>query len=181
MTNIRIRLCAPATALAVAGLLASGCSGGGGNEGAAEAGALPAAGEPPAGRLIEATAPDGHALREVREGTAPAVRLEATRDAESGWNLHLVTEAYRFVPERAGQQARGGEGHAHLYLDDERIARVYGPWFHVPADAVPDGPHELSVITAHDHTAWATEGRPVQDTAEVTGRPADAGGGPGGH
>ncbi|MCF6521899.1 hypothetical protein [Streptomyces sp. JJ36] len=183
MTQIRIRLCASAAGLAAAGLFATGCAGGDDGGGADPAGAAPAAAgsaaaPAPAGKLIDATSPDGHPLREVPRETAPAVRLEVTPDSESGWNVQVKTERYRWAPGKAGQQAAGGEGHAHLYLDGERIARLYGEWFHVPADAVPDGPHELSaILTASDHSAWAADGRPIEDAVRVTGRAADAGGG----
>lgn len=101
-----------------------------------------------------------------RLGRAAAVRLQVQKDSKSGWNLHVITERFRFAPERAGQQARPQEGHAHLYLDGTKIARLYGPWYHLAPSAVPRGEHTLTVsLTANDHTAWAVNGKPIQATA----------------
>lgn len=123
-----------------------------------------------AGRLLPATSPDGHRLREVPASEAPTVRLQVREDPASGWNLHVITERFRFAPERTGQQARPQEGHAHLYLDGEKIARLYGPWYHLAPSAVPHGEHTLTVsLTANDHTAWAVNGEPIQATATITG------------
>lgn len=123
-----------------------------------------------AGRLLSATSPDGHRLREVPASEAPTVRLQVQKDSKSGWNLHVITERFRFAPERAGQQARPQEGHAHLYLDGAKIARLYGPWYHLDLFTVPHGEHTLTVsLTANDHTAWAVNGKTIQATASVTG------------
>lgn len=120
-----------------------------------------------AGQLLEETSADGHQLREVPADDAPQVGVELTEDPDSGWNVHLDTERFTFAPERVGGKARANEGHAHLYLDGEKIARLYAAWHHLPASAVPDGEHTLMVqLNANDHTAWAVDGVPV--SAETT-------------
>ncbi|WP_343233636.1 hypothetical protein [Streptomonospora sp. PA3] len=96
--------------------------------------------------------------------------LEATKDPSAGWNVHLDVERYAFTPGRVGGRPRQGEGHAHLYVDGEKIARVYGPWHHVPASAVGQGEHTLSVrLSANDHSTWAVGGEPISDSTAITG------------
>ncbi|WP_205855855.1 hypothetical protein [Phytoactinopolyspora endophytica] len=120
-----------------------------------------------AGRLLEETSADGHQLREAPGQEAPGVTMEVTEDPASGWNIYLDAEHFTFAPERAGEEARPTEGHAHLYLDGEKIARLYGAWYHLPASAVPEGEHTLMVqLNANDHTAWAVDGAAV--SAETT-------------
>ncbi|WP_052745683.1 hypothetical protein [Allosalinactinospora lopnorensis] len=130
--------------------------------------------EPSAGEVLSETTPDGHKLREVPAEEAPSVELEVEPDAHDGWDLHLATEGFEFTPEESGGDAQGGQGHAHLYIDGEKYARVYGPWFHLPAEAVAGEERTLTVmLTANDHTAWAAEGEPVQAEHQVDGAEAD--------
>ncbi|MBB4932222.1 hypothetical protein F4561_003042 [Lipingzhangella halophila] len=125
------------------------------------------------GEVLSQTAPDGHNLREVPEDEAPSVELEAEPDAHNGWNVHLITDGFEFTPQKSGDEARGGQGHAHLYVDGEKYGRMYGPWFHLPAEAVADGEHTLRVtLNADDHTTWAVDGEPVQAEQDVDGAEA---------
>ncbi|ASU81845.1 hypothetical protein CDO52_02725 [Nocardiopsis gilva YIM 90087] len=115
----------------------------------------------------------GHKMREVAGDDAPSVELEATEDPASGWNVHLTVEGYDFTPDRTGEEPKEGEGHAHLYVDGEKVARVYGPWHHLPASAVPEGEHTLTVrLSANDHSTWAVDGEPISDSVTVAGEQA---------
>ncbi|MEV7524747.1 hypothetical protein [Streptomyces sp. NPDC091371] len=132
-----------------------------------------------AGTLLTADDGAGHRLREVPAEGAPEVQLTARPDSEDGWNLQLAVKNYRFTPDSTGGAALPGAGHAHLELDGRKIARLYGPWFHLPAAQVPEGAHTLTVrLYADDHTAWAVSGKPVQGALQLT---AAAPGQPGGH
>ncbi len=131
------------------------------------------------GTLLTATDATGHRLREVPAEGAPEVQLTVRPDSEDGWNLQLAVTNYRFTPDSTGGAALPGAGHAHLELDGRKLARLYGPWFHLPAAQVPEGAHTLTVrLYADDHTAWAVSGKPVEGTAQLT---ATAQGRPGGH
>ncbi|WP_308072760.1 hypothetical protein, partial [Streptomyces bambusae] len=120
----------------------------------------------------------GHRLRDVPAAGAPQVSLAVRPDSADGWNLQLTVRDFRFTPDSTGGAALPGAGHAHLALDGRKLARLYGPWFHLPAAQVPPGTHTLTVrLYADDHTAWSVAGRPVEATARLT---ADAGTGPAG-
>lgn len=112
---------------------------------------------------------------DVPEGMAvPTITIELTEDANSGWNMHLLTEHIEFAPERAGTEHYPGEGHAHLYIDGKMIARVYGKWFHIPQLA--PGRHQITVtLNSNDHNTYAVNGRVISDTAivEVEGPPPE--------
>lgn len=124
------------------------------------------------GTLLDAQDGGGHRLREVPAQGAPEVRLTARPDSEDGWNLQLAVTGFRFTPDSTGGAALPGAGHAHLDLDGHKLARVYGPWFHLPAAQVPQGPHTLTVrLYADDHTAWAVAGKPVESTVQLTAGP----------
>jgi hypothetical protein len=128
-----------------------------------------------AGRLLDTKDAQGHRLRETGAEAAPEVKLSVRPDSEDGWNLQLSLQRFRFTPDSTGGAALPGSGHAHLYLDGREVARLYGPWAHLPGSAVPrgkgakDGAHTLSVrLHADDHTVWAVRGKPVEGTAPLT-------------
>ncbi|WP_327285589.1 MULTISPECIES: hypothetical protein [unclassified Streptomyces] len=131
------------------------------------------------GTLLDAQDPGGHRLREIPAEGAPEVQLTARPDSEDGWNLQLTVKNFRFTPDSTGGAALPGAGHAHLELDGRKLARLYGPWFHLPASQVPEGAHTLTVrLYADDHTAWAVAGKTIEGTLQLT---AAAPGQPGGH
>ncbi|WP_324605342.1 hypothetical protein [Streptomyces sp. NRRL F-2664] len=133
------------------------------------------------GTLLPAADAAGHKLREVPATGAPEVHLALRPDSEDGWNLQLAVKNFRFTPDSTGGAALPGAGHAHLELDGRKLARLYGPWFHLPAAQVPEGTHTLTVrLYADDHTAWAVSGRAVEGTAQLTA-PAPARSEGGGH
>ena len=101
---------------------------------------------------------------------APTLDLQLAKDAKSGWNLHIATTNFRFAPERASRANRAGEGHAHVYVDGRKIARLYGPWFHL--DGLPPGKAEIAVtLIANDHSDLAVAGRPLR-AGKTIGVPA---------
>ncbi|MCG5212148.1 cupredoxin domain-containing protein [Streptosporangium soli] len=110
--------------------------------------------------------PEAGGLREASGGQS--ITLEVRRDTVSGWNVHVAAEGFRFTPDSVGGAAIPGSGHVRLYLDGERIARLYGPWYHLDARAVPAGTHELKAeLVADDHTAWSRDGRPITATTTL--------------
>jgi len=91
----------------------------------------------------------------------PDVQLTVEPDKHAGWNIQVTTTNFRFTPDRTGTEPVAGEGHAHLYLDGNKVARMYGPWYHIPDPGI--GPHELRVaLNANDHSEFAFDGTPVQ-------------------
>lgn len=147
--------------LAVAALVGlAGCGGDGGDDDGDQA---------PAGQLTGAEYL-GHELRGIPADGAPAIELEVTADEHGGWNLRLRTTGFAFTPAQVGGEARGGQGHAHVYVDGEKFARVYSEYYYLPDSAVPEGEHGLVVtLNADDHSVWAVDGEPIIATATVTG------------
>lgn len=80
----------------------------------------------------------------------PTIDLDVQKDPKSGWNAHITVENFSFAPERASTDHISGEGHAHIYVDGEKINRVYGNWYHL--GELPTGSHEITVnLTTNDH------------------------------
>jgi len=85
----------------------------------------------------------------------------------AGRNLEIITENFRFAPEHAGSENVAGEGHAHLYIDGKKIARVYGPWFYIPEPG--PGTHSVRVtLNANSHQDFVVGNQVIEDTENFT-------------
>ncbi|MGY3683710.1 hypothetical protein [Streptomyces sp. TE33382] len=166
----RTRTAALLAALALALVLgASGCGGratthhkpGTGHEQASGA----------VGRLLAADDGNGHRLRQVDADGAPEAELSVRPDSEDGWNVRVSVRNFRFTPDSVGGAALPGRGHVRLFLDGRPLARLYGPWYHLPgalAGSTAGGPRSLTArLYADDHTAWAVAAEPIQATAPL--------------
>ena len=97
----------------------------------------------------------------------PEVSIAAYKDAESGYNIRMVTTNFQIVPEHASTVFVENEGHAHLYLNGEKIARVYGEWYHIPN--LEPGTHTLRVVlNSHDHKDLMVNGQVIAATTTIT-------------
>ena len=100
-----------------------------------------------------------HDVRVV-EPPIPTVDIVVEPDPKKGWNLHVVTEHFTFAPERVNDTYRKGEGHAHLYLNGERLTRLYSDWYHL--GALPPGEHVITLsLSANDHSELLADGVPI--------------------
>lgn len=121
----------------------------------------------PAAALAHAGHDHGHAHEPLKAKHPMSVTAELKRDTVSGWNLQVKPRGFEFTPARAGKSARQGKGHAHLYLDGDKIGRLYGEWIHL-ADFAP-GQHQLTVeLNADNHQAWVRGTKPVATTVHFT-------------
>ncbi|MFD2741407.1 hypothetical protein ACFSUD_17685 [Sulfitobacter aestuarii] len=99
-------------------------------------------------------------MLEISAVDAPEVSLLLNEDPLSGYNLQIKTRNFEFAPAEAGLQNAEGRGHAHVHVNGTRIARLYGPWLHIPA--LPEGEALIEVtLTANDHRTLAVAGNPI--------------------
>lgn len=77
-----------------------------------------------------------------------------TPDAKSGFNVE--TTNWTWAPENVNAAALPNQGHAHLYVDGVKVARLYGPWYHL--DGLAPGPHDITVtLNANNHAEYAAD------------------------
>ncbi len=93
----------------------------------------------------------------------PTIALVATSDTKSGVNLQISTTNFTMTPEAVGGPDAVGSGHAHVYLNGDKIGRVYSDWVHVP-DA-ETGDVIRVTLNGNSHAGWAGPDGPI--VAEV--------------
>lgn len=110
-----------------------------------------------------------HPVRNVAEGiAAPRVTHLVFPDAVDGYNVQILTENFTFTPAAINGPVAENSGHGHLYVNGEKIARLYGDWVHLPAAELKPGVNLVSVtLNANDHSVWAEDGQPISTTVRV--------------
>ena len=94
---------------------------------------------------------------------APVVNLQLFPLAGGGYNVRVQTLNFTFTPQNIDMDPVPGEGHAHLYVDGLKIARLYGEWYHL--GALPADAEVLTVsLYANDHSPFTVDGVPVSDS-----------------
>lgn len=97
----------------------------------------------------------------------PSVDLIVHPDAVQGWNLELKVTNFTFAPERINTASNPQEGHAHLYINGQKITRLYSTWYYL-SDLEP-GQHQIKVtLNANGHEALVSQDQPVEDTETIT-------------
>ena len=119
-----------------------------------------------------------HPIIEVPEGRpVPSLQIRLSPDMMDGFNVFLETANFRFAPQNLGTTIVANEGHAHLYVNGEKVARMYSPWHHLPAKLLREGLNRLEVeFSANDHSVWGVAGEPIGadvlvDTLDEDGDP----------
>ena len=93
----------------------------------------------------------------------PTVDLIVHKDAVIGWNLEVQVSNFQFAPENVNQESKTNEGHAHLYINGEKIARLYSSWHHL--DSLESGENEVKVtLNANGHEDLFYQGNEIADT-----------------
>ena len=99
----------------------------------------------------------------------PTVSLSHTVDPKMGWNLFADITDFEFAPRQAGLDNQDGAGHLHLYVDGEKVGRLYGPGWHL--SGLSAGTHEVTVeLNANSHAPYTAGGSPIvaSTTIEVS-------------
>ncbi|MCJ7873885.1 hypothetical protein [Phaeobacter sp. J2-8] len=111
-----------------------------------------------------------HAMIDIPAKGAPTIRISAQPDPETGWNLHAETANFAFAPAQSGTTHIPGQGHAHIYVNGHKLARLYGNWFHL-AD-LPTGKVDLRVgLYSNDHRMLSVAGTPIADSITLFNQP----------
>lgn len=96
----------------------------------------------------------------------PSLTLTAHKDLMSGWNLNIAPANFTFAPTRINTADNSGEGHAHLYINGQKVTRVYSPWFYI--NNLPVGLNTITVtLNANNHGPLMHRGEIIAASVEV--------------
>ena len=96
----------------------------------------------------------------------PTIDFTITKDSMGdGWTVHALTTNFQFTPEDLGMAPVAGEGHVHLYIDNELIVML-APWYHI--DALSKGPHIIKMsLNNNDHSIYTVNGTQIEATKNI--------------
>ena len=105
-----------------------------------------------------------------KNGLEPSIKAELQIDPVSGFNLHLITSNFVFAPESTGLKHKDGKGHAHLYIDEHKIARLYNSWFHI--DTIPEDAKQMRItLYSNDHRPFMADNKIISAVIELNTKP----------
>lgn len=120
----------------------------------------------PGGMMIMTNAP--HLSTQIPEGLPlPQLELDLITDKMSGFNLHIEYNLFRISSPDLYDQEKDAEemtvaGHAHLFINGEKVQRVYGRYLHLDAKYFIRGINQITVtLNDHDHSVWSKNNKPV--------------------
>ena len=97
---------------------------------------------------------------EVDARSAPSVEIKVTKDLMAGYHLQVIVGGFEFAPQSASLTHIEGEGHAHVYANGIKLARLYGEWMHL--ESLPKGNVAIEVsLNSNDHRALTVDGTPI--------------------
>lgn len=104
----------------------------------------------------------------IMEGQpVPSVDLMVHQDSLKGWNLEIKLNNFTFTPENVNQANQPNEGHAHLYINGEKITRIYGNWYYLAE--LPSGNNEVKIeLNTNSHESLMYQEQKIADQAIIT-------------
>ena len=96
-----------------------------------------------------------------------SIDITAEVDDSGGVSVEVITEGWLWTPENVDGEHVPGEGHAHIYVDDVKIDRVYGPSYHL--EGLEPGERQVRVtLNTNSHSELTYDGKAVEAIALVT-------------
>ena len=110
----------------------------------------------------------GHKKMEIPAGQpVPEVDLVVYPDVMKGWNLEVKLTNFEFAPESVNQDSNPNEGHAHLYVNGEKITRIYGNWYYL--ESLKPGSNKVTVsLNTNKHEELVKDGEMIMDTEIIS-------------
>lgn len=97
---------------------------------------------------------------------SPTIAFSMMQDSMGGWDVHVMTTNFTFSPEHLDGAPVLGEGHVHLYIDNDLIIML-GPWYHI--DSLTPGFHTIRVgLFNNDHSAYSINGIHIESQKQIT-------------
>ncbi|HMX04189.1 MAG TPA: hypothetical protein PK511_12625 [Chitinophagales bacterium] len=97
----------------------------------------------------------------------PGVWMEITKDAKDGYNIHFNTTNFQFAPDKVNTEHVMGEGSINLFINGDKVARVYGEWYHI--DIAAPGTYEVvATLNSNELSDYCIRGTPISAREKIT-------------
>ncbi|MEQ2525118.1 hypothetical protein EKG37_07025 [Robertmurraya yapensis] len=109
-----------------------------------------------------------HGFVEIPEGyDVPSVKIFVTQDQSDTWLLEVQTERFKFNPKMVGANLPSyNEGHAHLYINGEKVNRIYGRYYNL--GTLKLGKNEIKVtLNSNNHGILTHNGKLIENSTVV--------------
>ncbi len=108
----------------------------------------------------------GDAGQVAWEGAAPQMTIEVVEDPKSGYNALIAVDGLTLSAENVNGDHVDDEGHLHLYVNGQKVGRLYGDATHIPV--LPVGEVEITIgAFTNDHSAYVIDGEPIEASISV--------------
>lgn len=106
-------------------------------------------------------------VRIPNEYTPPSVKIHVNQDNSGTWFLKIDTDNFTFAPEKVGlSEPSYTEGHAHLYVNGEKINRLYGEYYNL--GELRSGSNQIKVsLHSNNHGALMFKDSMISDQTVV--------------
>ena len=99
-------------------------------------------------------------------GDAPQMAIEVVKDPKSGYNALITVDGMTLSAENINGDHVDGEGHLCLYVNGQKVGRLYGDATHIPVLLV--GEVEITVgAFSNGHRAYVIDGEPIEASTSV--------------
>jgi hypothetical protein len=105
-----------------------------------------------------------HETVEITTPMAPTLEIEVTLDEKLGYNLELKTTNFEFISpvNYVGTESGLFRGHAHLYINGEKITRLYSNSYYL---GELDGHNEITVtLNSNNHEDYTINNESIKAT-----------------
>jgi len=105
---------------------------------------------------------EGKEYEFVSHDGLPEVKINSVSDNSDGtWALDFTTANFTFDEAAVDSDNVPGTGHAHLYINDEKIGRVFDESYTIEQDLDSGDTVTVSLFT-NDHQAYTHDGVPIR-------------------
>jgi hypothetical protein len=108
-----------------------------------------------------------HETLEITSEEVPTLEIEVIKDEKSGYNLEIKTENFNFISTAnynrdifASSSSASTFGHAHLYINGEKITRIYSNSYYL---GELEGHNEISItLNSNNHEDYTIDGKVIK-------------------
>lgn len=113
-----------------------------------------------------------HASKDIGASTpVPKIEIHVMKDMVDGVNVHLAVSNYHLnAPYGAALDSDVADdgilqGHAHVFVNAQKLRRLYGNDIHIPSAALNEGVNQVAVsLNSHYHENWVSEGHEIMSS-----------------